>query len=192
MPYGNPYAHKYKHGKQTEKILFSEFSQRLDSTAFVDPPRDKSFLILLYYLGVRIGELLRLAKEHISQKSGELVFHLEVLKRGERKSPLRLTIDLPYIPMFLEYLRSIGSGELVFPFSYATGWRIVKRIFPRKYPHYFRLNRATHFLDDPETTIPEMKAWFGWKDIKSINAYIGYSTRYIDKGVKRIKRDVQN
>jgi len=191
MSRGNPHPHKYKHGKQTEKISFKEFSQRLETTAFADPPRDKSFLVLLCYLGCRIGELLLLEKEHVKRLNGELAFHLEIFKRGERKSPLRLTSDLPYIDLFLQYLRSIRAGKRVFPFSYTTGWRIVKRAFPIKYPHYFRLNRATHFLDDPETTIPQMKAWFGWKRAETITDYIGYSDRYVDKGIERIKKEVE-
>ena len=190
MSRGNPHPHKYKFGKQTEKISFKDFSERIDQTRFVDPLRDKSFLVLLSYLGCRIGELLKLKRDRIIIKHGMISFDLEVFKGGDRPKPLKLPISFPYMELFLEYLRQTKT-ERVFMMSYSTGWRTVKRAFPRKYPHYFRLNRATHMLDDPETTIPELKAWFGWKRVETIAEYIGHSDRYIDKGIKRIEKDVR-
>jgi len=66
-----------------------------------------------------------------------------------------------------------------------------KQVFGKEYyPHYFRLNRATLFLADPSTTIPEMKAWFGWKRIETINSYVGISKRGIKAQARRLEKEV--
>lgn len=59
------------------------------------------------------------------------------------------------------------------------------------YPHFFRLNRAVGFLDDPTTTTPEMIAWFGWKRIETINEYMGFSKRHVDTQRKRLNKVVE-
>lgn len=50
---------------------------------------------------------------------------------------------------------------------------------------------ATKFLDDPSTTIAEMKAWFGWKTTKTIDDYVGYSKRHICRQSSRLRREVK-
>ena len=84
----------------------------------------------------------------------------------------------------------VNPTRRVWNISGPTAWRIVKRVMPKHYPHFFRLNRATRFLEDPETTIPEMMAWFGWKASKTVDPYIGYSRRHIRKQRERLAREL--
>ena len=53
------------------------------------------------------------------------------------------------------------------------------------------LNRATKFLDDPSTTIPEMKAWFGWRATKAVDNYIEISKRYIRRQSSRLRGEIK-
>ena len=82
--------------------------------------------------------------------------------------------------------------EKVWDFSPKTAWLIVKRAMGDEYyHHFFRLNRATRFLDDPETTLPEMKAWFGWKRSDSVDPYIGYSRRHVRKMSDKLEQELE-
>jgi len=184
------YPHKYKHGKQTEPMEFKDFRMYVESGLKVDRERDMAFLYLLFYLGCRVRALLELRKgTDVTVEENDLVFKLKPLKHGIREVPLRLPLILPYMDQITQYSGTIKEGEKLFPFSYTTAWRIVKRIFPEKYTHYFRLNRCTQFLDDPEATLPEIKTWFGWKRAETVTAYIGSSPRHIRKGSQRLVKE---
>lgn len=39
------------------------------------------------------------------------------------------------------------TNDRIFTFSRTTAWRLVKKIFPELYPHYFRMNRITKTAD---------------------------------------------
>jgi hypothetical protein len=158
--------------------------------------RHESFLSFLYWSGVRRREALERLGKHFHVESEILFVDItppgyDPLKHGALRAPLELDIDLPYLDIVLSDVAQTGRNERVWSFSETTAWRIVKRVFPKKYPHFFRLNRATRFLEDPTTTIPEMKAWFGWKDTKTISSYIGLSPRYQRAGRMRLRREVQ-
>lgn len=190
MGRGNPYPHKYKFGKQTRTISYEFFKTQLTNGYKVDDKRDISLIILLYYLGCRVRALLELKREDIEIGEQSISFMLKALKHGIRNVPLKLPTTLPFMNIFLEYFRQIRGEKKVFSFSYSTALRIVKRVFPDKYTHYFRLNRCTQFLDDPNATLPEVRTWFGWKGLSSVSDYIGYSDRHVDRGVERIKKEV--
>lgn len=192
---GNPYEHHYKYGKQTEPIDFKEFKSIMENGKFVRPLRDKTFLAFLYWFGVRRSEVLERVKEDFRVKDGLLIVNCPAKKRGERE-PLEVPVDYPYVDLILEKVnrtrRTLANPtRRVWNISGPTAWRIVKRAMPKHYPHFFRLNRATRFLEDPSTTIPEMKAWFGWRSTKTIDEYIGYSRRHIRRQRERLARELE-
>ncbi len=192
---GNPYEHHYKYGKQTQPIDFPTFKGIMDDGAFVRPLRDKSFLAFLYWFGVRRAEALERVKEDFKVSDGLVIVDCPPKKGGERE-PLEVSIDFPLVDLIVEQVertrRTLANPtRRVWNMSGVTAWRIVKRVMPKHYPHYFRLNRATRFLEDPSTTIPEMKAWFGWKSTKTIGRYIGYSRRHIRRQRERLARELE-
>lgn len=191
---GNPYAHHYKYGKQTDPIDFKEFESIMDQGHFVHKRRDKSFLAFLYWFGVRRSEALERVKEDFRVKDGLLIVNAPAKKGGERE-PLEVPADFPYVGLIIEQVQKTrrtlaNPTRRVWNISSPTAWRIVKRVFPKHYPHYFRLNRATRFLEDPTTTLPEMMAWFGWKAAKTVDPYIGYSRRHIRRQRERLAREL--
>ena len=182
---------QYKYGKQTKPIDFSAFEQmmkKLDSS--LRPLRDKSFLAFLYWFGVRRAELLERVRGDFTVKEGRLIVEATPKKHGKRP-PLEIDMDLPYVDLIARQVEETRPGCRVWPISAPTAWRIVKRVSETHYPHFFRLNRATRFLDDPSTTIPEMKAWFGWKTTKTIDDYVGYSKRHIRRQSSRLRRELR-
>jgi len=156
----------------------------------------KSFLAFLYWFGVRKAEALERTSEDFLIRDGLLIVDATPKKAGERE-PLEVPANYPYVDLIVEKVRKTRrspenkEGRL-WNFSPRTAINIVKRAMgDHYYPHFFRLNRATRFLEDPTTTLPEMKAWFGWKAAKTVDPYIGYSRRYIRKQRERLRRELR-
>lgn len=192
---GNPYKHHYKYGKQTAPIDFQAFQDVMEKGRFVRKLRDKSFLAFLYWFGVRRSEALELVKEDFQIKDGLLMVNCPAKKGGQREA-LEAPTDLPHVKLIIEQVQKTrrtlaNPTRRVWNISGPTAWRIVKRVMPKHYPHYFRLNRATRFLEDETTTLPEMMAWFGWKAAKTVDPYIGYSRRHIRKQRERLARELE-
>lgn len=193
---GNPYPHKYKHGKITKAIDFETFQKGMDSDKFVKPLRDMSYLAFLYWVGVRRSEAYERLKEDFEVKSGVLFVDVPCKKHGKRGGPLRIPVDLPYVNLIIKKVEKTRlcfhpelkrKARFVWPISDSTAWRIIKRPFPNLYPHFFRLNRAVLFCQDPETSSVDVRSWFGWKSDKTINYYMGVSERSMIRMGDRLK-----
>ena len=181
----------YKYGKQTETIDFEAFRQVMEKGKFVNGDRDRSFLAFLYWFGVRVSEAFERLKEDFIIDGENLVVNCPAKKKGKRET-LKAPLNLPFIDLIVKQVQKTKDDRRVWNFGETTAWRIVKRALGEKYyPHFLRLNRAVHFLDDPTTTIPEMQAWFGWRDIDTINSYLGYSVRHLDRQASRLKNEVK-
>lgn len=83
-----------------------------------------------------------------------------------------------------------GGEKRVWNFTPRTAQRLVKKVFGDVYyPHFFRLNAAVSFCRNPDTSIQNVKAWFGWKRIETINKYMGLARRDISEA--RTKRGME-
>ncbi len=191
------YPHRYKYGKQTEPIDLRTFRTIMDNGKFVRSHSlaHRSFLAFLYWFGVRKSEALERVREDFATKDGLLIVNAPPKKGGERM-PLEIPVNYPYVNLIIKQVkktrRTLKNPTCrVWNMSAATGWRVVKRVMPKHYPHFFRLNRATRFLEDPATTLPEMLAWFGWKRAETVDPYIGYSKRHIHKQRERLARELE-
>lgn len=167
----------YKHGKQTDTIDLGFLKKRMNKKgAFKNPSRDKSFLALLYWTGVRKSEAFERVKEDFKITETDLIvdFH-QRKKRGLEVPPLEIPLELPFVDLIVERVNRIKPGRRVWNISGVTAWRITKRALgDQYYPHFLRLNRITRMFDDPTTTIPEIKSWTGIKTTQSLDVYIGY------------------
>ena len=190
---------KYKYGKITTPIDFQTFKEAMENGNFVKGKMlsHKSFLAFLYWFGVRKVEALERRKEDFLIKDGLLIVDATPKKGGERE-PLEVPVYYPYVDLIIKNVKQTRRSPRneegrVWNFSPRTAINIVKRAMgDRYYPHFFRLNRATRFLEDPTTTLPEMKAWFGWKAAKTVDPYIGYSRRHIRKQRERLKMELDS
>lgn len=180
----------YKHGKQTTQIDLATFKAKMEHPEKPISQNYKSFVAFLYWTGVRKSEALERTPEDFVTKDGVLIITAPAKKQGKRK-PLEVDTDLPYVGLIIEQINNTLAGRRVWPFSAVTAWKIAKRVMGKEYyPHYFRLNRATRFLEDTTTSIPDMKAWFGWKRTATIDEYIGYSSRNVKHQRKRLRQEL--
>jgi len=188
----------YKYGKITAPIDFQTFRDAMENGRFAKGKAlsHKSFLAFLYWFGVRKAEALERTKEDFLITDGLLIVNARPKKGGERES-LEIPVDYPYADLIIENVKRTrhsprNEDGRVWDFSPRTAINIVKRALgDRYYPHFFRLNRATRFLEDPTTTLPEMKAWFGWRAAKTVDPYIGYSRRHIRRQRERLRRELE-
>lgn len=181
---------KYKHGKITTTIDFKTFDYAMKHGEF-KKHRHKSFLAFLYWLGVRVSEALERTKEDFKLVDNILIIDAPA-KKGGKRLPLEIDSDLPYVDLIVEQWKKTRKGRRLWTFDPRTARRIVKRAMGEKYyPHFFRLNRVVHFLDDPKSTIPEMQAWFGWRSVKAIESYMGFSHRHIETQRRRLRREIE-
>lgn len=180
----------YKHGKQMEPIDFEIFKEYMEGGDFKQGDYHRSFLAFIYWLGIRKWEALARKREDFTITEDIVFVNVPPLKKGMPRPPLEMDSDLPYVNLIIEQVLGTPVGSRVWSFGESTAWRIVKRVDERKYPHYFRLNRCTRMLDDPETTIPEVKSWFGWRSAETVSHYIGMSRRHIVKGRTRLRREI--
>lgn len=178
----------YKHGKNTTPIQFSYFKKCLETVDFpkFSKIRNKSLLAILFYTGCRVSQALSLRREDIIIQNGYMTFRLKPQKKG-REATVKISLSLPYAKDILRQVKKTGKGERIWNISRQTVWSLTKAVFgPKYYPHFFRLNRATHFLEDSTTTLPEMLAWFSWKSAKTVDSYIGFCGRYTDRQASRL------
>ncbi len=189
---------KYKYGKMTAPIDFQTFKDAMENGRFAKDKMlsHKSFLAFIYWFGVRKAEALERTKKDFLVKDGLLIVNATPKKGGERE-PLEVPVNYPYVDLIIKKVEQTrrypeNKEGRVWNFSPRTAINIVKRVMgDRYYPHFFRLNRATRFLEDPTTTLPEMKAWFGWKTAKTVDPYIGYSRRHIRRQRQRLKKELE-
>jgi len=185
---GNPHPHKYKK-KQEEIIGFQEFKDGLENLASL---RDKSFLAMLYWLGIRISEVLERVREDFWIKKGTLYVRAPPKKKGLKRSPLEISVRLPYVNLIVEQVQRTPRRSRVWSFSYMTGWRFVKKANPDWYPHFFRFNRASKFCEDPEVTIQQLLSWFWWTDMRTPITYISKGRKYVRQLSKKLESEISD
>jgi integrase len=189
---------RYKYGKITAPIDYSSFETAMENASFPKGRKlsYKSFVAFLYWFGVRKAEALERVVDDFLVKDDLLIVNATPKKGGQRES-LEIPSEYPYVDLIIKKIEQTRRSPdnpmgRIWNFSPRTGITIVKRIMgDRYYPHFFRLNRATRFLEDPTTTLPEMKAWFGWKAAKTVDPYIGYSRRHIRRQRQRLKQELE-
>jgi len=104
------------------------------------PTMEQAFLTVLFLCGCRVSEAIALTSDNISCMGDTIFIEFFRLKGSKQTDP----IPVPRADS-LEWLCE-QDGDL-FSFSRYTGRRIVKKVFPNLYPHYFRMNRIVQISD---------------------------------------------
>lgn len=200
---------KYRHGKIEKTIgldILDKLMERVElvnrcgySMEFI-----QATIAVFYWTGFRRSEILGYKGHRWRLKSGEIkrskpfpglrkenlwvdndflyVFQ-EARQRGRRIVPVAIPLVLPYVDLIVERWNQTKLGKKVFPISYVTFWRVLKRIDAKLYPQYFVLNRVTKLAEHPELGITDICSWTG-KDPKTISYYlarIGRHSREVGK-----------
>lgn len=163
---------RYKYGKPDEEIELQQLRTVLEKSYLsLDY---KAYIIILYWVGCRRSEPLFIMKEDVEEKNGCLYITIPALKGGERAGPVELSLSLYGMNLVkLVWLQTL-EGTRLFRFSDKTGYRKVKRLFPKKSPHWLRHNRLTKLRrkrEQGEISIDDIKSFTGIKTDFTIEHY---------------------
>lgn len=137
---------KYKK-KITNLMDYADFSRRVENVRIISRGKEqpllefqKAFLTVLFFSGCRISEALALTGADIHCTQDAIFVQFFRLKGSKQTDPTEL-------PRADALLWLCGQEGRLFPFCRMTGYRLVKKVFPILYPHYFRMNRITKTSD---------------------------------------------
>jgi hypothetical protein len=107
-------------------------------------------------------------------------------KNGHREAPIQIPIDMPFVDLLVNRWQATPLGKPVFPISTPTWYRIIKRIDPKLYNHFFIMNRLTKQASDPEISMIEQEDWSGKSPvtIAKYRAHAGRDTRHAGERLK--------
>lgn len=78
------------------------------------------------------------------------------------------------MPLIRQVWKATREGGRLFPFSDKTGYRIIKRLWPKKSPHWLRHNRLTKLRrkrDLGQISTGDIKSFTGIKSDSTIERY---------------------
>jgi len=175
----------YHYGRQILKSPNSEteleeFRKAMDRSMMNAPY--KAYAVMLYWLGCRRSEPLFLRKEDIEETKDALFVDISVkadiphsrLKKGLTGGPVELPRHLYGVELIRTVWKATPKGCRLFRFCDKTGYRIVKRLFPKKSPHWLRHNRITKLRkkrDKGIVSTDDIKSFTGIKRDATIERY---------------------
>lgn len=161
--------------KKSRKYLSESERQRFFNAAMEVEESKRLFLLMLYYTGARVSEVLAIEKDNIDFDE-QMIFILTLKKR--RSEVYR---RIPLLPSFLlalgDYYQNI-SGMKLWSFSRCTAYRYVKAIMvaagiygiqacPKGLRHTFGVNAIKQGVP-----INKVKAWMGHQSIATTEIYL--------------------
>ncbi|MEN3047004.1 MAG: tyrosine-type recombinase/integrase [Candidatus Hydrothermales bacterium] len=172
---------QFEEKKRERALSYQENVRFLKGIIEIDEAEKKGILLIGYFTGARLEEILKLRKEHIrivqidDIKEGLIHFTPDITKTGKSRK-----IDIPY--QLALFLLSISTSNLLFP-SYQTEYK--KRKFSEWFHHEFlkkcnienfvfhdlRHNWAT-IAEDMGTSLRIIKELGGWESFESVDRYI--------------------
>ena len=170
----------YKFGKPNEETDLEDFKKRLGKSKL--PKRQKAYLVLLYWLGCRRSEPLFLKEGDVERKDDSFFIAITVregqpyshLKRGQAGGPSEIPVSAFGMSIFGEIWSKTRKKRRIFPFSDSTGYRALKKLWPRRSPHWLRYNRVTKLrrkVSQGKVTIDDVKSFTGIKRDSTIENY---------------------
>lgn len=181
------YIDKEVSGKYKQKALdYSETINDADFDKLINAcvnPMEKAILAILYYTGIRLGELLGIRRRDIELKENYAMIRVNG-KTGERRVPILEAI--PYVMDWMKYhpyptndnslmwlstnhkyyhqpLRSIGIQKMLIRVFERSG------VMKKRNPHWFRHSRATIWAQSySESVLCKLMGWTeGSKQVKT-------------------------
>lgn len=159
------------HGKIETPISDKRFFETLRENKLSLGTERTAFLALLFYLGVRVTEALRLRKESFTVEGDKLFVDIgKRLKLSKRTPPLSVKLDRPFVKEIIETVSKTKPKRRIWKFSRVTAWKLCKK-YDLHYPHFLRLNRITD-LFQKGYKISEVRSWTGLT-LAALDYYVG-------------------
>jgi len=182
------YPKRYKYGRQEEPIETEDFVSLVGGLPNLTfhQRRCRAFNILGFYSFLRQTECRSITRSDIVIDGDRMRINVFRLKKGhgisreDATSPIILRIYWTLIPELEEWINQFKGDETIFDISATTAWKYVKKIFPKGYPHYYRLVGITGMCDNLNMTIQDIKSWTALHII-TIDVYMSRSDRYVDR-----------
>lgn len=159
--------------KYTKKVTRLMSWQEFNSAIQDLPKQHQAFLTILFLAGVRVSEALALKPEDITCLPDTVYIDFFRLKGSKNTDP----IELPKVDCFMWLCDEVWNlkqdpTQRIFPFSRTTAYRIVKRVWPELYPHFFRMNRITQTVQK--------------HDIATVRSYTGISLSSMEHYIAKV------
>lgn len=189
------YLHKYKYGKQMEPIEVDTLIERIEKVPgdSFHHKRIRTFNALSFWTGLRQGEIRRLLANDFKVRKDSLVINAYRLKKGrgvsedQRIYPLELRLGWLFVGEIVDWVKKFKEYEKPWNMSRTTALRYVKLLFPRGYPHYYRLNRITSMGSDSRFTLVEMMNWTGLS-MTTLGFYLSRSRRFVSSTAEKMSQ----
>jgi hypothetical protein len=168
------YKHKYKYGKPNQEISQEEFEEALAHGFFVHPLSHKSYLAITRWIGARKTEPLEIYKEDITFEGSSLFIKIPAKKHGQRGGEIELPLSWSGVVLIKQQWEKTRPGRKLWRFSPHTAWRIIKRLWPEKTPHYLRYATVTklrRLRDQGKITTDDIKSYTGIRRDSTIEGY---------------------
>mgnify|MGYP000678171646 CR=1 FL=1 len=179
-----------------EQKTISEILDSINSMKFLDL-RDRSMFEMMYGIGLRVGEIVKLAVTDVDMREGK-IFIRQAKGRKDRIVPIgknALSLLKKYIEYGRNYLEKITDREILF--LSGKGKRITvndvakalkkraKTLYPdlRIYPHMLRHSFATHMLE-AGAGIKHIKDILGHNSIETTVIYTHFNSQSLKKILK--------
>jgi integrase len=165
---------------------FCGWDYLLDTVNRCDRIRDKALISALFETGGRVSEVLSLEKKHFALDDPDyiVVKAMPIFKRykkigeytdeqGRRRWKTTKTKGYrtfpiprrePLVPYLLDYLDLCKSDRL-FNISRVHAWRIITKINPDVFPHWFRAQRASQLAVEYGFDVHDLVDFFDWKSL---------------------------
>jgi integrase len=150
-----------------------------------EPLAYRAYLALVYWVGCRRGEPLRLLASDVYAEGFNLfIKHLPAFKRGHRAEVIELPLNLEGVDLIMLLAGEAKGNYPLFNFSSMTGYRIIVKALG-VYPHWLRYDRITKIrrtIDGKKVSIDDAKSFTGIRSDRTMQGY-GMTT---DEAARRV------
>ena len=119
-------------------------------------------------------EPLEIKKEDVTLEGCSLFLRVPAKKHGERGGLIELPLSWIGVEIIKKCWEQTRPGRKLWPFKTSTAYKIIKRIWPARSPHWLRHNVVTKLRklrDEKKIDTDAIKSWTGIKADRTIESY---------------------
>lgn len=155
-----------------------------------NPLRDKTFISLLLYTGLRISEALELTTESIEERDD--TFFLRVQQGKGKKDRLIPLVSDSLLDLLAGYMTTLPNGSRLFPFSSREANYLIKRLAKKAgitkpvSPHTLRHTSATLYLKKG-VNLEVLRKLLGHSSLSTTQKYLSLTNEDMAMELRKVK-----